>query len=168
MFTRKFHFSIVKTIVLTLGLVIPSYGQTTHDVTLSGGSFNPANLSIQLGDTVHWIWTSGTHSVESGTVVSGSGVHDGIFRSGDPGTGLIYDLTFDQSFIDANPVTNNEYPYYCFVHAFSGMVGQITVETSTVPAVSSWGLIILVMVLMIGGTLFLYQQKTNDTTFVKE
>ena len=67
--------------VAALGLT-PSSAQTTHTVELVGVQFVPANLTIQLGDTVHWVWVSGLHNVESGVVENFTGTHDGNFRSG--------------------------------------------------------------------------------------
>ena len=58
-----------------------AHAQTTHVVTLQGTSFSPGDLTIQVGDSVQWDWISGLHNVESGV----NGIHDGNFRSGDPG-----------------------------------------------------------------------------------
>ena len=38
-----------------------------------------------------------------------------------------FEVTFDQAFLDAKPITNDVYPYYCSVHFFFGMTGTITV-----------------------------------------
>lgn len=163
MFRGKSHFSVIKVIVFTLGLSISAYGQTTHNVTLSGMSFTPPDLTIQVGDTVHWEWLDGVHNVESGTIVSGAGVHDNIFRSGDPASALTYDLTFDQAFLDANPVGGDLYTYYCIVHAFGGMAGTITVEaTVEVPTVSQWGMIVMVLVIISAGTLLIFQKSRRS------
>jgi plastocyanin len=98
--------------------------QTTHTVTLNSLSFSPADLSIKVGDTVQWVKTSGLHSVESGV----GGVHDGIFRSGDPTlNAFTFTVTFDAAFVTANPVPNDVYDYYCANHVGFGMVGSITV-----------------------------------------
>ena len=94
----------------------PALAQTTHNVDLISVDFVPANITITVGDTVHWDWISGGfHNVESGTIDgNGAGVPDGNFRSGDPtnDTNTTYDLVFDQAFLDVNPMTNDIYPYY--------------------------------------------------------
>ena len=64
------------------GLAAVVCAQTTHMVTLSGASFSPADLTIDVGDTVRWVWVSEFHDVESGT--SGAPVGDGKFTSGNP------------------------------------------------------------------------------------
>ena len=98
----------------------------THTVELDGGGFLPADVTVNVGDTVHWVWIGGLHNVESGV----GGVFDGNFRSGDPtgAAGTTFDLTFDQAFLDANPMPGNAYPYYCSVHVAIGMVGFVTVN----------------------------------------
>jgi len=102
--------------------------QTTH-VVLNGGAnneFTPANLSIQVGDTVVWDWVGGFHDVESG---DSSGTPDGIFDSGaaTANQSTTFSVTFDQAFLDANPVPGNDYGYYCSVHSTVGQVGNIHV-----------------------------------------
>lgn len=106
-------------------------GQTTHTVQLIGLDFVPPDLTVELGDTVLWDWVSGFHNVESGV----GGLHDGNFRSGDP-TGddaTTFEVLFDQAFLDANPVPDGEYPYYCIVHFGIGMSGIITVQVPATP-----------------------------------
>ena len=117
-------------VLLAYSVASVASAQTTQNVQLSGAAFTPANITITVGDTVHWIWSSGVHNVESGVIVSGSGQHDGNFRSGDPtGTvGTTYDVVFNQAFLNANPMPGSVYPYYCVVHAFMNMAGSITVQ----------------------------------------
>ena len=99
---------------------------TDHDVLVSGTSFSPADLKIEVGDTVRWEWGTGIHNVESGV----NGTHDGNFTSGAPvnSPGFVYQLTFDQAFLDANPMPDNVYPYYCVLHVAFGMEGTVTVN----------------------------------------
>jgi glucose/arabinose dehydrogenase/plastocyanin len=102
-------------------------GLSTVDVSVGPGfDFIPADMSIEVGDTVHWFWAGGTHNVESGV----GGVHDGNFRSGDPtsSTSTTFDVTFDEAFLAAQPMPGSVYPYYCVVHQGLGMIGSVTVE----------------------------------------
>jgi plastocyanin len=123
---------------LCLAMAAPVAAQTTHNVTVGPGfTFAPADLSIQVGDTVKWTW-AGTffHNVESGV----GSVHDGIFTSGAPvaGAGTTFSVTFNSAFLAANPTTGNNYPYYCIVHeAVFNMEGVVRVTTGygcTAPA----------------------------------
>jgi plastocyanin len=75
--------------------------------------------TIHVGDTVHWVWVSGVHSVTS---VSGQ---PDPFNSGDHAPGFTFDHTF------ASPGT---YVYFCDIHGIdngngtaSGMAAKVFV-----------------------------------------
>jgi plastocyanin len=86
--------------------------------------FTPASLTIQVGDTVHWVWATSGHSVVSGT----NGTADNQFCS-PSNTGCanpplsIMGATYDHTF-----TTAGTFPYYCSVHFSLGMTGTITVQ----------------------------------------
>ncbi len=149
------------TVVAVLGGVCASasvaQAQTTHEVNLSGTSFTPRDTTIQVGDTVRWIWVDMTHNVVSGVIEAGVGVPDDNFRSGDPvlGPGPTFELTFDQAFLDAKSMPDDVYPYYCIVHVGFDMAGSITVEggVEAVPTVSGWGFVVLASVMVGAGAL---------------
>lgn len=99
--------------------------QTTHTVNLNAFSFSPANLTIDLGDTVRWTWVTGSHNVVSGT----NGVPDGAFSSGTPTfPPKTFSVTFNQGFLTSNPRSCHRYDYFCSVHVAFGMVGSVTVR----------------------------------------
>jgi plastocyanin len=110
--------------------------QTTHLVD-NGPSFafSPSALTVQVGDTVTWVWKGGLHTVDSGT----GGIPNGIFSSGTPtGTvGFTFSVTFDHAFIASHPVPNNVYPYMCLIHSTLGQNGTITVVQT--PTVTTYG-----------------------------
>lgn len=126
MTTRRWQLLMCVGPLTVLGASV--HAQTVHRVELDGIEFIPADITIDVGDTVHWVWISGFHNVESGVVENGVGSHDGVFRSGNPGFALTYDLTFDQALLDANPAVDNRYPYFCVVHASVDMTGSVTVR----------------------------------------
>lgn len=110
----------------------PMATAAVHDVGVGPNlDFLPPDITIAVGDTVRWTWLGGLHNVESGV----GGVHDGNFRSGDPTmvVGTVYEVVFDQAFLDAHPMPGDHYPYYCSVHFFFGMTGSVTV-TAPCPA----------------------------------
>jgi len=99
---------------------------TTFQVQVGAGGlkFTPQNLTVQLGDTVEWIWAADEHSTTSGT----PGNPDGIWNSGIRDTGFTFSYTFS---------TGGTFPYYCTPHgSCCGMIGSITV-TSAAPIVGS-------------------------------
>lgn len=103
-------------------------GVTTHAVAVGGvdDEFDPANLVIEVGDTVRWVWTGGLHNVVSGR----DGVFDGSFISGPPtgSVGHMFEVTFDVGFLIAHPRPANVYPYFCGIHHAAGMTGTIAVK----------------------------------------
>ena len=117
-------------------LAAPAAAQTTHFVD-NGPSFSfaPANLTINLGDTVTWVWKGGTHTVYSST----GGLPNGIFDSGTATStvGTQYSVTFDAAFVSANPVPGNVYEYICTIHSSLGQDGTVTVNIPA--AVASYG-----------------------------
>jgi glucose/arabinose dehydrogenase len=80
-------------------------------------SFDPDPVSIQVGDTVKWIWGSSNHSVRSGTPsqptnLFSSGIHNSSF-------------SFSQTFSTAG-----NFPYYCEVH-LSAMTSTVQVAAAS-------------------------------------
>ena len=73
---------------------------TTFHVSVTDGSFVPATINIQVGDTVLWTWAgSKPHSSTSGNLVFNKGITycnpDGIWDSGTPQTTGTFQYTFD-------------------------------------------------------------------------
>jgi plastocyanin len=109
------------------GTPVPTPGATPQMVTVKVGSggftFDPANVTIHVGDTVHWVWSSGGHNVVGGS----GGTADGSFCSPGGatcaqapllGSGTTFDHTFTQS---------GMFSYFCAAHFSFGMVGMVTV-----------------------------------------
>lgn len=95
-------------------VVSAASAQTTHYVSQVGPTFDPPSVVIATGDIVEWSWSSGSHTVTSGT----SCVFDGLFTSpltsGTP--------TFSYTFTSAGV-----FPYFCEPHCQSGMTGSVRV-----------------------------------------
>ena len=106
-------------LTLTVGGIRVANAFTNHDVTVGGGpnTFSPAQLTINVGDTVTWTNAGGFHNVVS-DAVDGNG--DPIFSSGTASAeAWTYQFTFD---------TAGTYSYVCQPHATIGMVGTIIVQ----------------------------------------
>jgi len=122
--------AVVSSVVL--GLIgfagpIESGHADVFDVAVGPGGafvFEPSVLFIDVGDTVRWTWESGGHNVGSGL----PGDPTPFFLSGPPDlAGTIFEVVFDQAFLNANPIQDNIYDYHCHPHGDFGMVGSITV-----------------------------------------
>lgn len=91
---------------------------TETDVTVANFSFSPADVTINVNDTVVWNWSSGVtpHSTTStGTAV-------GLWDSGLHPTPFSFTNTFTQS---------GTFPYFCTLHTF--MTGSVTVQSANTP-----------------------------------
>ncbi|MFN0243343.1 MAG: plastocyanin/azurin family copper-binding protein [Planctomycetota bacterium] len=109
----------------TLALVAPNASASIVVVSQSGTGFSPRNITIQVGDTVRWQWSSEIHTVTEGSdgVINGTEAFHRELTSALP----TYSVTFDQAFLDAHPRSCNFYDYFCEVHFPGDMRGSIQV-----------------------------------------
>lgn len=98
---------------------------TTHIVIVADFTFNPQSFNMATGDTVMWMWSSGSHTTTSTTIPTGASSWDNPITSSS--TSFSYKATIAGT-----------YNYQCTPHASMGMVGNFVVTGSTnVPAVST-------------------------------
>ena len=91
--------------------------QVNHSIDGSGMTWSPNVLTINVGDTVTWTNSSGTHNV-NGTTATFPNNPESFGNS--IGTGWTYEHVF---------TTVGSYDYQCDVHVGSGMTGTITVQS---------------------------------------
>jgi len=94
---------------------------TTYTVTVAPNgtfTFSPSSQTINVGDTVEWVWASGLHSSTSGAICIADNKWDSTL--------LVNPSTFSVTFTAAGT-----YPYYCVLHCFFGMTGEIVVQEPT-------------------------------------
>ena len=98
-------------------------GGPTKEVTVGpGGSltFEPAEITIAPGTTVHWVWDSDNHNVVPSNQPEGANWEG---TAGPPSktynTGHEYSHTFN---------TTGTFEYFCQPHKTAGMTGTITVQ----------------------------------------
>ncbi len=99
--------------LLVLTLAAPAAQAAEHFVNINSStlSFEPAELTIQVGDTVTWTNDGGLHNVAA---------DDDSFTSGPPSTDLwVYSQIFNLGGV---------VPYHCSEHVDQGMTGTVTVE----------------------------------------
>jgi len=103
----------VSTLVVCSFLLLPLYTlAATHEVTIGNNFFSPGNLTITVGDTVHWSY-------------SGNRTHDVTANDGSWGSPTSSRINFSRTFNSVEEVR-----YYCSVHSSpngSSMNGQISV-----------------------------------------
>ncbi|HEY3857250.1 MAG TPA: Ig-like domain-containing protein [Verrucomicrobiae bacterium] len=106
------------------GMVIGSVSSqaATKTVDIIDYAFSPMNVTINVNDTVHWVWVTDLHSSTAGNLSGPPAKDTGLWDSGVSDSGHIFDFTFTAS---------GTYPYYCSYHLFPGTV--------TVQAASSVG-----------------------------
>ena len=99
--------------------------QADHIVNAMALSFTPADITIQLGETVRWENTGGNHNVNGGLDVYPDNP-EGIFSGAPAPAPWTWDYTF---------TIPGVYNYQCDLHVGAGMVGTVTVEGELAPPV---------------------------------
>ena len=88
-----------------------------HKIDVTNYVYTPKKLTVKVGQTVEWVFKTGTH-----TVTSGAGCKkDGAFDSGVHKSPFTFRHTFDAA---------GTFEYFCdyMEHCAKGQVGTITVE----------------------------------------
>jgi len=111
---------ILSTITICLLWAIKAYS-FTQVVTVQFPSFSPSSFTINLGDSVKWVWVSGSHTTTSVTIPTGAATWDHAMTS--TSTTFIY-----------VPTKLGTYNYKCTPHAAMGMVASFTVVCPTASA----------------------------------
>lgn len=88
-----------------------------HVVSQVGLTFQPDTLAIDVGDTVEWHHSTGSHTVTNGTGPT------------DPNVGTLFDqpLTGTQPVVTYTFNVAGDVPYFCSPHFNFGMIGLIRV-----------------------------------------
>ena len=114
----KTKFAIIIGCAAFLTLLNAGAATVQVQVGQDGLKFTPQNVTINVGDTVQWIWAASGHSSTSGT----PGAPDGKWDSGVQNTGFVFSHTFTTA------GTSN---YFCTPHGgCCGMIGSVTVNST--------------------------------------
>ena len=100
----------------------------TVTVMQDGFTFSPAEITIDVGDTVEWVWNSGSHTVTNGT------------GPDDPDVGTLFDETLDSAstLVSYTFTEAGDVPYFCRPHYSLGMTGVVKVVDPTPPDDPTW------------------------------
>ncbi len=97
-------------------------GAAVHEVTVTGSDvvFTPADLTVDIGDTVyfHWEDTGMDHNVAESDSAGSDEYKEGGFRSGDVAATVHFNVTFDEA---------GTFYYICEPHTSMDMKGTVTV-----------------------------------------
>lgn len=118
-------------VLLALFLVVPAHAENAFVQLVAGFIFDPAEVTINVGESVTWVNTSGdVHSTSNGTGFE------------DPEWGTLWDYWFfngpDETFVRTFD-TPGVYPYFCVPHIGLGMTGSVTVQAPSSVEASTWG-----------------------------
>jgi len=115
--------------IAALAAGISSARATVWEVRIENYDFNPKDLTIAPGDSVHWTNVSNLeHTVTRGE----NCVWDGDFDSGPILPGADWGYAFDKT--DAGT-----HGYFCQFHCGMGMTGTLTVDLPSPTSENSWG-----------------------------
>ncbi len=103
----------------TVSCLVPA----DHTVNAMGFLFTPADITIQIGETVRWENTGGNHNVNGGLDVYPNNP-EGIFSGAPAAAPWTWDYTFTLPGV---------YDYHCDLHLGANMVGTVTVEGEVEP-----------------------------------
>lgn len=106
----------IYTFIIALFVGVSAATAAIHTVSVTNFAFTPANVTANVGDTVRWVWASGTHTTTSTSVPSGATAWDANITSNA--------TTFDYVI----PVAGT-YNYFCSIHP--SMTGTITASSGT-------------------------------------
>jgi hypothetical protein len=103
-------------LVLIFTLLSFNLFAVVRTITVSDFSFSPSSVNANVGDTIRWVWSNGSHTTTSTSVPGGAASWDSPINSNV--TSYSYKIT-----------AAGTYNYKCTPHA--GMVGVINASSST-------------------------------------
>ena len=110
---------LFKTLLLFTCVFGSSYSfATTHIINTADFSFSPSSLSIMLGDTVQWVYVSGSHTTTSTTIPTGATAWNSPINT------TVTSYTYV-------PTVSGTYNYICVPHQGMGMTGSFVVSGTT-------------------------------------
>jgi len=99
-------------------LLAGSLNAQVHVIEQQNLSFSPQSIIVNVGDTVRWLWTSGSHTTTSVSIPSGAASWDSPLSQSN--------TSFD--YVVAHAGTYN---YHCTPHSGMGMIGSFEAFPAT-------------------------------------
>lgn len=108
------------TIFVGAVMVVGGCGDDKSNGSNEDPRFDPATITIVVGDTIRFVAVSGDHTVTSGT------------GSADPASGQLFDEELDEDDEYRRVFSNaGSFDYYCIPHEDDGMTGRVTVSAAS-------------------------------------
>lgn len=112
----KLKFTFIACCAAFISLLNSRAATIQVQVGAGGLKFTPQDVTINVGDTVQWVWAKSGHSSTSGT----PGNPDGMWDSGVQNNGFVFNQTFTSA---------GTFNYFCSPHGVCcGMIGSVTVN----------------------------------------
>jgi plastocyanin len=106
-------------VVGVIMLISNTVHATKWVVNVQNFTFSPSNLpNVIVGDTIRWVWISGTHTTTSTTIPAGAASWD-------------HPITSSNTFYEYPVTIAGTYNYKCTPHEGMGMVGSFTATVLT-------------------------------------
>ncbi len=112
----KTKFTFYSTLMFVV-LFFNTANATIHTVDVASYSFTPSTLSIKSGDTVKWVWVSGSHTTTSVTIPAGA-------------TSWSHPMNSSSQIFEIQLTVAGEYDYHCAIHP-TMMHGVINVSAGS-------------------------------------
>jgi plastocyanin len=112
------RFSVLLATAVAVAIVPRAAAQSTHLVIVKDFAFEPQHVVAAPGDTIHWVWESGFHTVTSGVGCS----PDGWFHAPVDQFNPVFEWIVPSEEVQPGQVIN----YVCLPHCVH-MTGTITV-----------------------------------------
>lgn len=112
-------------IILSVCLLVAlasAAGAAVHVVNQINNTFVPNDITIDVGDTVQWVHSSGSHTVTNGTGPT------------DPLVGTLFDALLTTGTFSYVFTVPGDVPYFCRPHVSLGMTGIVRVNPPTAAA----------------------------------
>ena len=113
---------MTRSLVLALFCFAPLADAAVIHVQQTGWTFNPVVVNAAVGDTIHWMWSGGGHTVTSGPDCNPDGLFDGDLTSSSTSFQWVVPASAAGQTID----------YHCVPHCFYSMTGRIVVAAAAI------------------------------------
>ncbi|MEI7896267.1 MAG: BACON domain-containing carbohydrate-binding protein [bacterium] len=116
----KKNIYLISFLIFASGILLssPSFA-VKHVVSVGNFFFNPSSLNVNVGDTIRWVWSAGTHTTTSDP----GGIPVGAASWDAP-------ITSSQTSFEYKVTVAGSYSYVCTPHA-PGMAGTFTAAASS-------------------------------------